>query len=124
MIYIIEGFNTKLECNDSIYNIFSYNRVSIKPCERKIIQLPLRIVNPTKKYISFEIDKKLALNGIQCIWSNINDETSLLSVELLVFNSNLDYESLYKVTGLSSIIGSNNKIDIQTETLLGKIYIN
>ncbi len=125
MIYTIEGFKTRLEGEGSIYILFSYNRLSLKPQERQIVQLPLRIWNPTKKHIKFELDKKLCLNGLQVLWTNLNEETSLFNIELLIYNSNLDYELLYgQQNPLSKIVGSNNKIDIMTETLLGRAFFS
>lgn len=126
MIYPIDGFKVKLELNeDKTYNLFTYKRLSLKPCEKQIIDLPLRIWNPTKKHVHFELDKKLCLNGLQVLWTNINEESSLLSMEILIYNTNLDYESLYRAQNtLSQIVGSNNKIDLQTETLLGRVFFN
>ncbi len=125
MIFQIDGFQTKLEQNGKIYNVFTYKRLLLKPCEKQVIYLPLSVVNPDKKYINFELDKKLCLNGLQVLWTNLNEENSINGIELLIYNGNLDYELLYRSQSpLSQIIGSNNKIDLVTETLLGRILFN
>ena len=125
MILPISGFQTKLELNKNIYNIFTYKRLILKPCEKQIVQLPLSVINPDRKYIYFELDKKLCLNGLQVLWTNLNEEDSLNGVELLIYNGNLDYELLCRAQNpLSQIIGSNNKLDLITETLLGKVFFN
>jgi len=121
MIYCVDGFKTKLEKKYNYYNIFTYKRLILKPMEKQIIQLPI-CINSGGKLAIFETDKKLCMNGISIIWTNINEESAKNNVELLVLNSNFDYESLYgNQSPLSRIVGSNNKVDLTTETLLGRI---
>lgn len=123
MIYTIPGFTPKLDENDGIYNIYLYNRLVLKPLEKQLISLPIRLFNPTRKYINLDIDKGLALNGLQIIWHNLNDLSAWNAIELLIYNQNMDYDVLYKTHNpLYSITGSSNKLDLKSETLLGKVF--
>jgi len=125
MIYPIQGFNVKLEENNQIYSIYLYKRLTIKPSEKQIIDFPLRVWNPTRKYVSFELNKQLSLNGLQVLWHNLNEDSSLFNIEMLVLNNNLDYDLLYRTENpLYLITGSKNKIDLVPETFLGRIFLN
>ena len=111
--------------NNGIIDIYSYERLLIQPNTKKLITLPYKR-EEFGKYINFELDKNLILNGLQCIWNNINEESARNCFELILFNNNLDKESLnyFRDNPLAQIIGSRDRLDILSNTLLGKIYIN
>jgi hypothetical protein len=112
------------EVNNTI-NLYSYERILIQPNTKKIITLPYKRDN-LDKYLNFELDRFLILNGLQVLWTNINEESSKGCFEFILYNNNLDKESLnyFRDSPLAQIVGSKDKIDILSNTLLGKIYIN
>lgn len=126
MVHKLENINIKLEEKNNVFSIFSYERLLIQPMYRKLITLPYFIDNKDNKYIKFELSKSLSLNGLSCLWTNINEDNSNKFIELILLNTNLDTESVFrfKDNPLAQIIGSKDKIDIQSNTFIGKIYFN
>ncbi len=126
MFQVIGGFNTKLEDCINHFEIYSYERVILRPQEKKLIQLPILMEFKTgRRYTHFELDKNLILNGLQCLYTNINEGSIFKYMELILLNSNIDYSIINGTQSpLSHIVGSNSKIDIIPNTLLGRIYVN
>lgn len=124
MIKSLVDTRTIKEVNNTI-NLYSYERILIQPNTKKIITLPYKRDN-LDKYLNFELDRFLILNGLQVLWTNINEESSKGCFEFILYNNNLDKESLnyFRDSPLAQIVGSKDKIDILSNTLLGKIYIN
>ena len=100
--------------------IYSYERVCLQAEEKKLIKLPY-FRNNFDKSLRFEIDKKLAQNGILSNWSNINNSESAASCfEILLYNTNIIHS--YERNDLTAIIGSGKKVDILSGSVIGTIY--
>ena len=121
MIKIFPNITYKLIYNDKGYEITAYERISIKSLEKKIITLPVYNDHSLSKYLSFELDKKLSLDGISCPWTNINENESNRGIQLLLINNNFDF---YQTTALQQITGSKYRIDIKPGEIIGRVYIN
>lgn len=122
MIYKLAK-DAKLENKDNIYTIYSWERIVIPPLTKKVIKLPYKIENQDR-YINFELNKILSLEGLQVLWHNLNIKDSP-QLEILVYNYNFDFNILngYQNAQLQTIIGSNLRLDIKPNIEFGKIYI-
>lgn len=120
MINIFKNIPYKLIFNDKYYEITAFERISIRSLEKKVISLPI-LRDELSNYINFELSYQLSLDGVQCLWTNINEESSKSGIKLILNNTNFD---LYKTTALESITGSKNRIDIKPGDIIGRFYIN
>lgn len=125
MIVKLDGFGINLEYDNeySYYTIYSYERIVIHPQSKKYLLFPYkRIINSNNhKYYNFELDKLLCEKGLSCIWNNINEDLSKNNLTFLFSNTNIVLKD--ELNTLTSIIGTNKKIDIIPNTIIGKIFI-
>lgn len=97
-------------------NIYFYESISISPNEIKTIDLPYKITN-NYKYISFQISKKLALDGISVLWSNLNEESSKESLQFVIMNCRI----AENMSDLEKIIGSRLKLTMKPSSEFGRL---
>jgi hypothetical protein len=125
MIVKLDGFGIGLDFNECInglnsYTIYSYERLILHPQDKRYVLLPYKRTN-FNKYIHFELDKSLAENGLICLWNNLNEELSKNNLTLLLSNNNIVFRD--ELNTITKIIGTNKKIDIIPNSVIGKIYI-
>ena len=122
MIESITNSNALIDIDKSSCGIFTYERIVIQSGTSKKIVLPYkRIINPAT-YINFELSYELCELGIECVWSNLNDDSSISNLLFLIRNTNSIINN--QNNPLASITMSNNRIDIHPNTKFGKIYFN
>ncbi len=124
MIIKLNGFNLGLDFSSeyNCYTIYSYQRIVLQSQSKQYISLPYqKIIENRGKYINFEVDKSLCDKGLECLWNNLNEESSKFNLLLLFKNSNIDFKD--ELNSLNSVLGSDKKIDIIPNTVLGKIFI-
>ena len=121
MLEKIGKIKISLDSEPGIYTIYSYERLIITPESKRLITLPYRRTSDCK-YINFELDKDLILNGLQVLWHNLNKKSSQTNIELILYNNNRLEDN--RGNPLYQITGQRNRLDIIPNTLLGKVYFN
>jgi hypothetical protein len=127
MITVIEkldGFNLGLDYDEinHCFTIYSYQRIVLQPQSRQYISLPYKkLIHDDAKYINFEVDKSLCEKGLDCPWSNLNEDNSKNNLLFLFRNSNIILSN--EINNLTNVLGSGKKIDIIPNTVLGKIFV-
>lgn len=116
--------NTKISLNKEkcYYTIFSYESLIIRPREYKSYKLPYNILEKDKymfgNFVYFEVDKLLALKGVEITWNNLNDDSSEQGLEFGLFNRNNPQNK----DNLSFVLGDSNTIKLSPDTKFGRIY--
>ncbi len=124
MILKKENCKIPIEFNkfNNSYTIYSYQRITINPQEKKNFYLPYyRNFSNDFKYFNFELSKQLIEKGLLCLNININEESAGKDIILLLKNDS--WINNEEINALSRIIGSAKKIDILPNTVLGKIFV-
>ncbi len=113
--------NTGIEISaeNGIYILKSQERFILEPQEKKLIHFNLKVQNKNiKDFLMIKIDFDLALKGISLLADNLNDNSAEEGIRILIINNNpLDTKS----TQISRLIGSRNRIDVLSGTILGRI---
>lgn len=123
-VFKLDGFNISLDFDEKrqFYTIYSYQRIVLKPQNKQQFSLPYKIsLSLEPKYINFQVDRLLVEKGLDCIWNNLNEDSSEKSLIFLFKNCNIDFKD--EQNNLNMVLGSNKKIDIIPNTILGKIFI-
>lgn len=117
----LEGFKIGFDFVGNCFTIYSYQRIVLQPQTKQYISLPYNKLIHDDKYINFEVDKSLCQKGLTCLWNNLNEENSKYNLLFLFSNSNIILSN--EINNLTNVLGSDKKIDIIPNTVLGKIFI-
>lgn len=123
MIVKLDGFGINLDYSKeyNYYIIYSYERLVLHPQIKRYILLPYKRISENNKYFNFELDKSLCEKGLSCVWNNINEDLGKNNLTFLLSNNNIVFRD--ELNTLTSIIGTNKKIDIIPNTVIGKIFV-
>lgn len=124
MIVKLDGFNISLDFDKKrkFFTIYSYQRIVLNPQNKQYFSLPYKLSsNLEAKYVNFHVDKTLVEKGLDCIWNNLNEDSSEKSLTFLFKNSNIVFKD--ELNSLTTIVGSDKRIDIIPNTVLGRIFI-
>ncbi len=122
MININSNHKISLVKEDNYFTLYTYESLIIRPREFKSYILPYNIKKGDKyrfgNFVYFEVDKLLALKGVEVVSNNLNESTSEVSLEFNLFNRNNPQNQ----DNLSQVLGDSNTIRLTPEIKFGRIY--
>ena len=103
----------------NIISLKSNERFVINPGEYKTITLPYTLFTDESELIFFHFSFALAERGLVCVETNIY-ENDAERIELILQNIKIQSS----LSQLEYLTGSNLRIDIKPNTVLGKLFCN